>query len=42
MISRRRAEARLGEKLSDEEVAAVNAAVARALVQFPVKRRYRR
>jgi F-type H+-transporting ATPase subunit epsilon len=39
--ARRRAEARRGEKLSDEEVAAVNAALARALVQLRVKRRYR-
>lgn len=40
--ARRRAEARKGEKLSDEEVASVNAALARVLVQSRVKRRYRR
>ena len=39
--AKRRAEVRKGEKLSDEEVAAVNAALARALVQSRGKRRYR-
>ncbi len=37
--ARRRAEARLREKLSDEEVASVNASLARSLVQLRVKRR---
>ena len=37
--ARRRAEARLREKLSDEEVASVNAALARSLAQLHVKRR---
>ena len=37
--ARRRAEARLQEKLSDEEVASVNASLARSLVQLRVKRR---
>jgi F-type H+-transporting ATPase subunit epsilon len=37
--ARRRAEARLREKLSDEEVASVNAALARSLAQLRVKRR---
>jgi F-type H+-transporting ATPase subunit epsilon len=37
--ARRRAEARLREKLSDEEVAAVNASLARSLAQLHVKRR---
>ena len=37
--ARRRAEARLKEKLSDEEVATVNASLARTLVQLRVKRR---
>jgi F-type H+-transporting ATPase subunit epsilon len=37
--ARRRAEARLKEKLSDEEVAAVNASLARSLAQLRVKRR---
>lgn len=37
--ARQRAEARLREKLSDEEVASVNAALARSLVQLRVKRR---
>src|SRR5690348_1251044 len=36
---RRRAEARLREKLSDEEVASVNASLARTLVQLRMKRR---
>ncbi len=39
--ARRRAEARLREKLSDEEVAAVNASLVRSLVQLRVKRRHR-
>jgi len=37
--ARRRAEARLSEKLDDEEVAAVNAALAHSLAQLKVKRR---
>jgi F-type H+-transporting ATPase subunit epsilon len=37
--ARRRAEARLREKLSDEEVATVNASLARSLAQLHVKRR---
>jgi F-type H+-transporting ATPase subunit epsilon len=37
--ARRRAEARLREKLSDEEVASVNASLARSLAQLRVKRR---
>ena len=36
--AQRRAEARLREKLSDEEVAAVNASLARSLAQLRVKR----
>ena len=40
--ARQRAETRLKEKLSDEEVASVNAALARSLVQLRVKRRQRR
>jgi F-type H+-transporting ATPase subunit epsilon len=40
--ARRRAEARLKEKLADEEVASVNAALARSLAQLRVKRRHRR
>ena len=39
--ARRRAEARLQEKLSDEEVASTNASLARALAQLNVKRRQR-
>ena len=39
--ARRRAEARLREKLSDEEVASVNASLARSLAQLKVKRRRR-
>ena len=39
--ARQRAEARLREKLSDEEHAAVNAALVRSLVQLRVKRRRR-
>jgi F-type H+-transporting ATPase subunit epsilon len=40
--ARRRAEARLQEKLSDEEVASVNASLARSLAQLHVKRRQRK
>jgi F-type H+-transporting ATPase subunit epsilon len=40
--ARRRAEARLREKLSDEEVASVNASLARSLAQLRVKRHQRR
>jgi F-type H+-transporting ATPase subunit epsilon len=39
--ARRRAEARLKEKLADEEVAATNAALARSMAQLRVKRRRR-
>ena len=39
--ARQRAAARLSEKLSDEEVASVNAALARSLAQLHVKRRKR-
>ena len=39
--ARRRAEARLKEKLADEELASVNAALVRALAQLSVKRRRR-
>jgi F-type H+-transporting ATPase subunit epsilon len=39
--ARLRAEARLREKLSDEEVASVNASLARSLAQLRVKRRHR-
>ena len=39
--ARSRAEARLRDKLSDEEVAAVNASLARSLAQLNVKRRHR-
>jgi len=39
--ARARAAARLSEKLSDEEVAAVNASLARSLAQLQVKRRRR-
>ena len=39
--ARRRAEARLQEKLSGEEVASTNASLARALAQLHVKRRHR-
>jgi len=39
--ARRRAEARLGEKLSAEEIATINASLARSLVQLRVKRRHR-
>ena len=38
--ARRRAEARLKEKLSDEEVASINASLARSLAQLRVKRRH--
>jgi F-type H+-transporting ATPase subunit epsilon len=40
--ARRRAEARLRDKISDEEVASVNASLARSLAQLHVKRRRRR
>jgi F-type H+-transporting ATPase subunit epsilon len=40
--ARRRAEARLRERLSDEEVASVNASLARSLAQLHVKRRQRK
>jgi F-type H+-transporting ATPase subunit epsilon len=39
--ARRRAAARLRDKISDEEVATVNASLARSLAQLRVKRRYR-
>lgn len=39
--ARKRAEARLNEKLSDEEVALVNAALLQSLAQLKVKRRNR-
>jgi F-type H+-transporting ATPase subunit epsilon len=39
--ARRRAEARLNEKLSAEEVASTNAALARSLAQLSVRRRRR-
>jgi F-type H+-transporting ATPase subunit epsilon len=39
--ARRRAEARLRDKISDEEVASVNASLARSLAQLHVKRRRR-
>ncbi len=39
--ARQRAEARLQEKISDEEVASVNSALARSLAQLHVKRRHR-
>ena len=39
--ARQRAEARLREKISDEEVASVNASLARSLAQLHVKRRRR-
>ena len=39
--ARRRAEARLAEKLTDEESAMVSAALARSLAQLKVKRRHR-
>jgi len=40
--ARRRAEARLRDRISDEEVATVNAALARSLAQLRVKTRHRR
>ena len=40
--ARRRAEARLRDKISDEEVASVNASLARSLAQLHVKRRRRK
>ena len=39
--ARQRAAVRLREKISDEEVASVNAALARSLAQLHVKRRHR-
>ena len=39
--ARHRAAARLRDKLSDEDVAAVNASLARSLAQLRVKRRHR-
>ena len=39
--ARQRAQARLRERMSDEEVASVNAALARSLAQLRVKRRQR-
>jgi F-type H+-transporting ATPase subunit epsilon len=39
--ARKRAAARLNEKLSDEEVASVNASLVRALAQLQVRRRHR-
>ena len=39
--ARQRAEARLHDKLSDEEVASINASIARAVAQLHVKRRHR-
>ena len=39
--ARRRAEARLRDKISDEEVASVNASLVRSLAQLHVKRRRR-
>jgi F-type H+-transporting ATPase subunit epsilon len=39
--ARQRAAARLREKLSDEEVATVNASLTRSLVQLHAKRRHR-
>jgi F-type H+-transporting ATPase subunit epsilon len=40
--ARQRAEARLREKIADEEVASVNASLVHALAQLEVKRRRRR
>jgi F-type H+-transporting ATPase subunit epsilon len=40
--ARQRAEARLQEKLSDEEVASVNASLTRSLAQLHVKRRHQK
>ena len=39
--ARQRAEARLREKISAEEIASVNASLARSLAQLRVKRRYK-
>jgi F-type H+-transporting ATPase subunit epsilon len=39
--ARKRAEARLQERLSDEDIASVNASLARSLAQLRVKRRRR-
>ena len=39
--ARQRAAARLRDKISDEEVATVNASLARSLAQLKVKRRHR-
>jgi F-type H+-transporting ATPase subunit epsilon len=39
--ARRRAEARLRERISDEEIASVNASLVRSLAQLQVKRRRR-
>jgi F-type H+-transporting ATPase subunit epsilon len=39
--ARRRAEARLRDRISDEEIASVNASLARSLAQLQVKRRHR-
>ena len=39
--ARQRAAARLAEKISDEEIATVNASLARSLAQLQVKRRHR-
>jgi F-type H+-transporting ATPase subunit epsilon len=39
--ARQRAEARLRDKISDEEVASTNASLARSLAQLQVKRRQR-
>jgi F-type H+-transporting ATPase subunit epsilon len=39
--ARQRAEARLAEKIDDDEVAAVNAVLANSLAQLKVKRRQR-
>jgi F-type H+-transporting ATPase subunit epsilon len=39
--ARQRAAARLEEKISDEEIATVNASLARSLAQLQVKRRHR-
>jgi F-type H+-transporting ATPase subunit epsilon len=40
--ARRQAEARLREKISDEEVAAANAAIARSIAQINVRRKQKR
>jgi len=39
--ARRRAEARLRETVSEEEIASVNASLARSLAQLHVRRRHR-